>query len=57
MQANQVPQIVLGLLAGLALARLMSVARIQEEERRRQEEARQREWAELVYSIRRAVKL
>ena len=54
MQANQVSQIVLGLLAGLALARFMSVARIQEEQRVKEEAARQREWAELVYSIRRA---
>ena len=54
MQANQVSQIVLGLLAGLALARFMSVARIQEEQRAKEAEARQREWAELVYSIRRS---
>lgn len=54
MQANQVGQIVLGLFAGLALARFMSVARIQEEQRVKEEAERQREWAELVYSIRRS---
>lgn len=49
---DAIPQVIVGLLLGLGLARILHVARIHEEERKRRAEEAQREWSDLVYSIR-----